>query len=176
MFQKFIPQWAIDYFKHLPEAVFANFRYGFPAKELRVIGVTGTDGKTTVVHMVYKILKDAGYKISMISTINAVIGGKSFDTGFHVTSPPVDHIQKYLKMAADNGDEFFVLEVTSHALDQFRVWGINFEVGIITNITHEHLDYHKTFENYLKAKAKLIKSVKWAILGRDDINFDRLKK
>lgn len=176
MFRKFIPQWVINYTKHLPEAIAANFEYGFPSKKLRVIGVTGTDGKTTVVNMVYKILKDAGRGVSMISTINAEIGMKSLDTGFHVTSPPASEIQRYLKMAVDNGDEFFVLEVTSHALSQFRVWGINFEVGIITNITHEHLDYHKTFENYLKTKAKLIKNVKWAVLGRDDTNFDRLKK
>lgn len=173
---KLFPQWVINYTKHLPEAILANFKYGFPSKELRVIGVTGTDGKTTVVNMVYKILKDAGYKVSMISTINAVIAGKSYDTGFHVTSPEADEVQKYLKLSADADDEFFVLEVTSHALSQFRVWGINFEVGIITNITHEHLDYHKTFENYLKTKSKLIKNVKWAILGRDDTNFDRLKK
>lgn len=176
MFRKFIPQWVIDYTKHLPEAILANFEYGFPSKKLRFIGVTGTDGKTTVVNMIYKILKDAGRRVSMVSTINAEIGMKSFDTGFHVTSPPASEIQRYLKMAADNDDEFFVLEVTSHALSQFRVWGINFEVGIITNITHEHLDYHKTFENYLKTKAKLIKNVKWAVLGRDDTNFDRLKK
>lgn len=173
---KLIPQWAINQFKHLPEAVLANLEYGFPSKKLRVIGVTGTDGKTTVVNMVYKILKDAGKKVSMISTINAVIAGKSYDTGFHVTSPEADEVQKYLKLSADADDEFFVLEVTSHALSQFRVWGINFEVGIITNITHEHLDYHKTFENYLTTKAKLIKNVKWAVLGRDDTNFDRLKK
>lgn len=176
MIRKLIPKFAINQFKHLPEAILANFEYGFPSKKLRVIGVGGTDGKTTVVNMVYKILKDAGYGVSMVSTINAEIGMKSFDTGFHVTSPPASEIQRYLKMAADNSDEFFVLEVTSHALSQFRVWGINFEVGIITNITHEHLDYHKTFENYLKTKAKLIKNVKWAVLGRDDTNFDRLKK
>lgn len=172
----FLPQWMINNFYHLPEAILANFEYGFPSKKLRVIGVTGTDGKTTVVNMVYRILKDAGKGVSMISTINAEIGTKRFDTGFHVTTPPESEIQRYLKMAADNGDEFFVLEVTSHALSQFRVWGMNFEVGIITNITHEHLDYHKTFENYLKIKAKLIKNVKWAVLGRDDTNFDRLKK
>lgn len=176
MLRKFIPQWVVNYTKHLPEAILANFKYGFPSKKLRVIGVTGTDGKTTVVNMVYKILKDAGRGVSMISTINAEIGIKSFDTGFHVTSPPASEIQRYLKMAADNGDEFYLLEVTSHALSQFRVWGINFEVGIITNITHEHLDYHKTFENYLKIKTKLVRNVKWAVLGRDDTNFDRLKK
>lgn len=153
----------------------ANIQYGFPSKKLRVIGVTGTDGKTTTVNIIYQILKDAGKKVSMISTINAVIGNKTYDTGFHVTSPASRDIQKFLKLSQQAGDEFVVLEVTSHALEQFRVWGINFEVGVITNITHEHLDYHGTFEKYLQAKAKLIKNAKYALLNRDDENFNRLK-
>lgn len=158
----------VNYGKHLPEAVAANLQYGFPGRKLRVIGVTGTDGKTTTVNMVYQILKEAGKKVSMISTINAVIAGKNYDTGFHVTSPKPPDIQKYLKMALDHGDEFMVLEVTSHALDQLRVWGVLFEIGVITNVTPEHLDYHKTFENYLKSKLKLIKNSKWAVVNHDD--------
>lgn len=174
--RKLIPHSVVNYGKHLPEAVVANFKQGFPSKKLKVIGVTGTDGKTTTVNMIYQVLKDAGKRVSMISTINATIAGKSFDTGFHVTSPEAADIQKYLNMAKDYGDEFMVLEVSSHALDQFRVWGVDFEVGVITNITPEHLDYHKTFANYLKAKAKLIQSATWAILKYEDQNYNHLKK
>ncbi|KKR81431.1 MAG: UDP-N-acetylmuramyl-tripeptide synthetase [Candidatus Daviesbacteria bacterium GW2011_GWA1_41_61] len=174
--RKLIPHSLVNYAKHLPEAVLANIKYGFPGRRLKVIGVTGTDGKTTTVNMIYKILHDAGKKASMISTINAVIAGKSYDTGFHVTSPHSSVIQKYFQQALKHGDEFMVLEVTSHALDQFRVWGVPFEIGVITNITHEHLDYHKTFENYFRAKAKLIQNVKFAVLNADDVNFSRLSE
>jgi len=151
-----MPQWLINYFWHLPMAILANVFYGFPARGLKVVGVTGTDGKTTTVNMIYQILKAAGKKVSMISTLNA--------TGFHVTSPDPFVIQKFVK---DHGSEYLVLEVTSHAIDQFRFWGIKFEVGVITNITHEHLDYHKTFENYLQTKLKLLKSVKFAVINQN---------
>lgn len=171
-----IPNSVVNFGKHLPEAILANFKFGFPGRKLKVIGVTGTDGKTTTVNMIYKILKDARFSVSMISTINAVIAGKSCDTGFHVTSPDPLDLQKFLKLTLEAGDQFMVLEVTSHALEQFRVWGIPFEIGVITNVTHEHLDYHGSFENYLQAKAKLVKNVKFAILNFDDPNFAKLKK
>lgn len=161
-----VPKWVINYGKHFPAAVLANVKYGFPGRKIRVIGVTGTDGKTTTVNMIYRILKDAGKKVSLVSTINAEIAGKSYDTGFHVTSPDPQMVQKFLRQAVDHGDEFLVLEVTSHALDQFRVWGIPFEVGVITNITREHLDYHKTLENYRRAKLRLIRGVKTAVVNQ----------
>lgn len=153
-----LPQGVINYFYHLPLAFLANIFYGFPTKKLTVIGVTGTDGKTTTVNMIYQILKNAGKKVSMISTINS--------PGFHVTSPDPFTIQKFAKKALATQDEYLVLEVTSHALDQFRFWGTKFDVGVITNITHEHLDYHKTFENYFKNKLKLIKNTKSAIVNQ----------
>lgn len=174
--RKFIPHSFVNLGKHLPEAVFANIKYGFPGRKIKVIGVTGTDGKTTTVNMIYQILKDAGKKVSMISTINAEIAGKSYDTGFHVTSPDRADVQKFLRQAVKNGDEFMVLEVTSHGLVQFRVWGIPFEIGVITNVTHEHLDYHGTYESYLNAKARLIKNVKYAVLNRDDSSYEKLKE
>lgn len=174
--RKLIPQPLINYGKHLPEALIANIKYGFPGRKLRVIGVTGTDGKTTTTNMIYQILKSAGKKVSMISTINASIAGKSYDIGFHVTSPKESDVQRYLKASLDNGDEFMVLEITSHALDQFRAWGVNFEIGVITNITHEHLDYHKTLGKYLLTKSKLIKNVKYAVLNLDDQSFEKLRK
>ena len=169
---KFLPQPIINIFYHLPLAILANIFYGFPTRRLKVgglkvIGVTGTDGKTTTTNMIYQILKSAGKKVSMISTINAVIGGKNYDTGFHVTSPDPFLVQQFARKALSNGDEYLVLEVTSHALDQHRFWGIKFDVGVITNITHEHLDYHRTFENYLNTKLKLIKDTKHAIVNNN---------
>jgi UDP-N-acetylmuramoyl-L-alanyl-D-glutamate--2,6-diaminopimelate ligase len=176
IFKKVIPQKIINNFKHKPLAVVANVKNLFPSRGLKVIGVTGTDGKTTTVNMIYKILKDAGKKVSMVSTINAVVGEKALDTGFHVTSPSPFMIQKILKEAKAAGSEYVVLEVTSHALDQHRFLGIKFDIGVITNITHEHLDYHKTFKNYLNTKAKLIKKVKIAVLNRDEDHFSQLAR
>ncbi|MDD5147122.1 MAG: UDP-N-acetylmuramoyl-L-alanyl-D-glutamate--2,6-diaminopimelate ligase [Candidatus Daviesbacteria bacterium] len=158
-------QALINIFYHLPKATLANVVYGFPTRRLKVIGITGTDGKSTTTNMVYQILKAAGKAVSMVSTINAVVGGKAYETGFHVTSPDPFTVQKFAKKALDNGDEFLVLEATSHALDQYRFWGIKFDVGVITNVTHEHLDYHKTFENYLKTKFKLLHDVKFAVIN-----------
>lgn len=162
-----IPQKIINILYHLPRAIMANLFFGFPTKKLKVIGITGTDGKTTTANMIYRILKDAGKKVSMISTINTVIAGKVYDTGFHVTSPDPFTIQKFAKDTARAGDEYLVLEVTSHAIDQYRVWGINFEVVVITNITHEHLDYHKTFENYFETKLRLVKEAKFAVINEN---------
>lgn len=152
-----LSQWLINNFYHLPKAILANIYYDFPTRGLKVIGVTGTDGKTTTTNMIYQILKSSGKKASMISTINA--------PGLHVTSPDPFLVQKFAKWSVDKKDEYLVLEVTSHALDQYRFWGIKFEVGVITNITHEHLDYHKNFENYFNTKLKLIINVKFAIVN-----------
>ncbi len=176
LIRKLIPQKTVNIFRHLPTAVLANLIYGFPSRKMTVIGVTGTDGKTTTVNMIYQILKAAGKKVSMVSTINAEIAGKSYDTGFHVTNPDPMMLQKFIKMAIEAGEEMLVLEVTSHGLDQYRAWGVRFDVGVITNITHEHLDYHKTWENYFQAKAKLIKLVKVAVLNRAEDHFSRLGK
>lgn len=161
----FLSQDFINKYYHLPKAILANILFGSPTRKLKVIGVTGTDGKTTTVNMIYQILKEDRKKVSMISTINAVIGGKDYDTGFHVTSPDPFLIQRFAKEAVKMGDKYLILEVTSHALDQFRFWGIKFEIGVITNITHEHLDYHKTFSSYLNTKLQLINGVKYAIVN-----------
>lgn len=152
-----LPQGVINNFYHLPKAVLANMVYGSPARGLKVIGVTGTDGKTTTVNMIYQILKLAGKKVSMVSTINA--------PGLHVTSPGPFTIQKFIKQAKEKGDEYLVLEVTSHALDQYRFWGIKFHVGVITNVTWEHLDYHKTYSNYFFTKLKLLKNAEYKIVN-----------
>lgn len=161
---------------HLFVAILANIIYGFPGRKLRVIGVTGTDGKTTTVYLIYHLLKTAGYKVAMVSSIGATINDKIYETGFHVTTPSSFSLQKFLRQAKKQGSEYFVLEVTSHALDQNRIWGIPFEIGLLTNITNEHLDYHKTYNEYLKTKAKLLLSAKTAIINRGDKSFQKISK
>lgn len=153
---------------HLLVAIIANIRFGFPSRKLTVIGVTGTDGKTTTTTLIYDILKAAEYKTSMITSVHAEIAGKTYDTGFHVTTPSPFFVQKYLREAVDHGDTHMVLEVTSHALSQYRVFGVRFAIGAITNVTHEHLDWHKTFLSYMKTKLSLLKKAHIAVVNRDE--------
>lgn len=156
-----------NYF-HLVTAIIANWYYRSPSKEVTVIGVTGTDGKTTTTSLIHHILEHAGKKSSMISTVFAKVGGKEFDTGFHVSTPHSFTVQRFLRQSVAGGDEYFVMETTSHALDQHRVAGVEYKVGVVTNITHEHLDYHKTFENYVQAKCKLLHQSHIRIVNRED--------
>lgn len=153
---------------HLFQAVLANLWYGFPSRKLKVIGVTGTDGKTTTTHLIAHILKMADKKVSFVSSV--------VTSGFHVTTPSSFALQKLLKKSAENNDEYFVLETTSHALDQNRVWGIKYEIGVVTNITHEHLDYHKTYEEYVKTKLKLLLNSKVAVINEDDESYKLLSQ
>jgi len=142
--------------------------FRFPANQLTVIGVTGTDGKTTTATLIYEILKKAGMKASIITSVHAVVAGKTYDTGFHVTTPNALYVQKYLREAVDHGDTHVVLEVTSHALDQYRVFGIPFRIGVVTNVTHEHLDWHKTYGIYLQTKMKLLRWSQSAVVNKDE--------
>lgn len=160
---------------HAGEAIGGNIIYGFPGKKLKIIGVTGTDGKTTTTSLIYHILRNAGKKVSMMSTVSARLAGTDYDTGFHVTTPGRHMVPKYLGMSVKNGDEYFVLEMTSHAIDQNRAYGIQFEAGLITNVTHEHLDYHKTYDNYVQAKTKLLLRSKIAIANHDDGSYPYIK-
>jgi UDP-N-acetylmuramoyl-L-alanyl-D-glutamate--2,6-diaminopimelate ligase len=156
--------------------------YGYPARKLTMIGVTGTDGKTTTVNLLYHILMASGVKAGMITTVNAVIGNQTLDTGYHVTTPEAPDVQRYLAQMVDCGITHAVLEVTSHGLAQKRVGSCDFDVGVITNITHEHLDYHGSFDAYRAAKAGLFLSLdeihnkktgsrRVAVLNRDDESF-----
>jgi len=155
-------QWSKNQY-HLITALLANIYYGFPSRKLTVIGITGTSGKSTTTHMIYDILKAAGYKASLLSTVKGVIGGKEYDTGFHVTTPDPHNLPKYLRQAVDHGDQYFVLETSSHALDQNRAAFVHFNVGVLTTLAHEHLDYHKTMANYGKAKFKLLHQADHAV-------------
>ncbi|PIS09156.1 UDP-N-acetylmuramoyl-L-alanyl-D-glutamate--2,6-diaminopimelate ligase [Candidatus Beckwithbacteria bacterium CG10_big_fil_rev_8_21_14_0_10_34_10] len=170
-----ISQKVINTFYHLPMAFLAALYYRFPGKKLKIIGVTGTDGKTTTSTLIYEILKKANYKTALITTVSAKIGDQNLSTGLHVTSPDPWKLQKILKLILNKGYEYLVLEVTSHGLDQYRFLGIDFKISVLTNVSHEHLDYHKTKENYLKAKAKLFKKSGFSVLNIDDQSFEDFK-
>ena len=161
---------------HLHQAIIANILYGFPSRGMTIIGVTGTDGKTTTANLIYHILRESGVKAAVISSVGAEIDGAKFDLEFHVTTPGRFAMQSYIKKAKKAGVKYIVLEVTSHALDQHRISGIHIDIGVITNVTREHLDYHKTWENYVHAKAKLLKAAKIAILNKDDRSYLQIKK
>ena len=176
-----VPYFRIDNPRKALAHLAAAF-YGNPARKLTMIGVTGTDGKTTTVNLIFNILLACGIRAGMISTVNAVIGDEMIDTGFHVTTPDANEIQSLLKKMVDSGITHVVLETTSHGLDQFRVDACEFDIAVITNITHEHLDYHGNYEGYLNAKFKLIDMLadtrekengnpRLAILNRDDISY-----
>ncbi|MCL5970757.1 MAG: Mur ligase family protein [Patescibacteria group bacterium] len=143
---------------------------------MKVVAVTGTDGKTTTVNLIYHILKESGAKTSMISSISAVIDNKVYDTGFHVTTPTSFALQKFLRKARKAKSEYFVLEVTSHAVDQHRIFGIPIKVAVLTNITNEHLDYHKTYDNYLKTKLRVLKKAEICVVNSDDNSYTLLSE
>ncbi|MEJ5199241.1 MAG: UDP-N-acetylmuramoyl-L-alanyl-D-glutamate--2,6-diaminopimelate ligase [Anaerolineae bacterium] len=155
--------------------------YGHPSRAMTLVGITGTDGKTTTANLLFSILRAAGRRAGLISTVNAVIGEQTYDTGLHTTTPDAPDIQRYLAAMRDAGAEIAVLETTSHGLAQHRVTGCAFDVAVITNITHEHLDAHGSFEAYRAAKALLFQSLatgprkpgvtRTAILNRDDGSF-----
>ena len=161
---------------HFFEAHAAAVYYRNPGAKLKIIGVTGTDGKTTTVHMIGHVLKSAGYRVAILSSIGATVSDEFVETGFHTTTPSSRYVQKFLRDCANKRVEYVVLEVTSHALDQHRVEGIKFAVGVLTNITHEHLDYHKNIKNYIKSKANLFKNTKINILNYDDASYNHIKR
>src|SRR5574341_1372696 len=159
--------------------------YDWPARKLTVIGVTGTDGKTTTTNLIYKILLAANLRAGMVSTVNAVVGDEVLDTGFHVTTPDAHDVQRYLARMVEAGLTHVVLETTSHGWAQYRVDACEFDVGVVTNITHEHLDQHGSYENYRAAKARLFESLertlpkpqgnpRLAVINRDDRSFEFL--
>jgi len=161
--------------------------YNWPARRLTVIGVTGTDGKTTTTNLIYQILLAAGFGAGMISTVNAVIGDEVLDTGFHVTTPDAHDVQFYLAKMVEAGLTHVVLETTSHGWEQHRVDACEFDIGVVTNITHEHLDQHGSYENYRAAKARLFSALettpekkqgnpRLAVINRDDQSFEFLNK
>ncbi len=157
---------------------------GHPGRQLRVIGVTGTDGKTTTTRLIAGILNSSGRRTGSVDSVGAFVGDVELDTGFHTTTPDAPQVQAYLRQMVTAGMQYAVLESTSHGLAQHRVTGSEYDVAVVTNITHEHLDYHKTYEAYREAKTSLFRSLttshrkpgiaKVAVLNRDDSSYDYL--
>ena len=148
--------------------------YGFPNKKLNIFGVTGTKGKTTTVYMIYEILKAAGKKVGMIGTIYTKYDDVQIDSSR--TTPESLDIYKTLKDMVDKGIENVVIEVSSHALELSRLEGLNFNISVFTNLSNEHLDFHETMDNYLKAKAKLFDMSDFAVINGDDLYYNQLSK
>ncbi|MGD2176530.1 MAG: UDP-N-acetylmuramoyl-L-alanyl-D-glutamate--2,6-diaminopimelate ligase, partial [Anaerolineae bacterium] len=159
--------------------------HDFPSRKMTLIGITGTDGKTTTVNLVYSILRAAGFNAGMLSTVSVRIGEEESDTGLHTTTPDPPEIQRYLSQMVQGGATHAVLEVTSHGLAQHRVAGCDFDVAVVTNVTHEHLDYHGSVEAYRQAKTRLFTTLstsfrkpgvsKVSVLNRDDDSFRYLR-
>ena len=153
------PDNPIRLFWHKLKGIVAAVKCGSPAKKMVCIGVTGTNGKTTTVHMIEHILRSSGKKVAMISTVEFRINGKAEPNRSKKTTMSPFLTQKFLKKCLKEGVEYMVIEASSHALHQHRLYGIPFSIAVMTNITHEHLDYHKTMEKYKDAKKILFENV-----------------
>ena len=147
----------IEPFGHLCEAVLLNILNGFPGRKLKIIGVTGTNGKTTTSFLIHRMMHEAGYKVGLMTTVAYGAGDNIKPQIEHMTTVSVPQLMKRLKQIRAGGAEWLVLETTSHGLGQNRVWGIPYSVAVLTNLTHEHLEYHGTFERYKQAKLKMFK-------------------
>ena len=152
---------------HFGKAALYGGLSGFPAKRMTVIGVTGTNGKTTTSFMIWKMLNTAGRKAGLMTTVGWGVD-EVHEQIEHMTTVDVKPLNERIKKIADAGAEYLVLELTSHALAQYRDLGIPIDVAVMTNVTHEHLDYHKTFENYRDAKRKLFKKARFGVINADD--------
>ncbi len=154
-------------------AIVASLRYGRPARDMRVIGITGTNGKTTTSFMVHKMLVEAGLDTGLMSTVAYGVNDDINPQNQHMTTMPAPLLNQQLDIMRQQGARWLVLETTSHALAQHRVWGIPYEIAVLTNITHEHLDYHGTFGKYLRAKRRLFElanrhGVRYGVVNAED--------
>ncbi len=149
----------------------ATHFYGDPTNKVDLVGVTGTNGKTTIATLLYNIFRQFGYKVGLLSTVCNYIDGEAIPTD-HTTPDPIT-LNQLLGRMADEGCKYVFMEVSSHAVAQKRIGGLKFAGGIFTNLTRDHLDYHKTFENYLKAKKAFFDSLPasaFALTNKDDKN------
>lgn len=154
----------------------AEIKYKFPAKKLHVTVITGTDGKTTSSTLLYHVLTTAHIRAGLLSTVAAYIGKEEIDTGFHVTSPQPADTQAFMRRMVDEGITHLVLEVTSHGSYQQRTWGIRPQLAGLTNIAHEHMDYHLTYDNYLEAKTDILNQAPTVVLNEDDASYLKVRK
>ncbi len=144
---------------HYAESIAYSAKYKFPGRGMHFIGVTGTNGKTTTTNMIFAIMREAGYKVALFSSTSYGYLDDIRDEATHMTTVPSPILQQRLREFADKGAEWVVIEMSSHALAQSRGWGLPFEIGVMTNVTHEHLDYHGSMERYRDDKRKLFQLV-----------------
>lgn len=156
---------------HYALGVLSSAFYGHPSGELNLVGITGTNGKTTTVTLLHRLFSHLGYKCGLISTIVNLVGETEYPAT-HTTPDPAE-LNRLLRIMADEGCEFCFMEVSSHSIDQQRIAGLKFRGGIFSNITHDHLDYHKTFAEYLKCKKRFFDNLPkeaFALTNADDKN------
>lgn len=171
---------TIEPWGHTLEAMLWSARYGFPARKLNVIGVTGTNGKTTTSFMIHRMLTEAGYTVGLLTTVANGVGNDITPQVHHMTTVSAPLLNRRLRDFARQKVDWVVLETTSHALAQGRVWGVPYQIAVLTNITHEHLDYHGTFERYVDAKRKLFVQANrhehgYGVINADDPSCSRVK-
>jgi len=182
LIKKIIPKSLFNLY-HFTISFLSALFFGFPSKKIKVIGITGTDGKTTTTEMIAKILEEAGYKVGLLNSVRFKIGQKEQINTLRMTMPGRGFIQKFLKEAQKEGCEFAVIEVSSEGIKQYRHKFINFKVTVLTNLSPEHIESHGSFEKYREAKGKLFESTKEVhVLNGDDkeiqyfLNFPAKKK
>lgn len=163
---KIFPQVLKNWY-HFANALLANIIYGFPSRKMTVIGVTGTNGKTTTTQMIGAILREAKYKTAVASTIDFWINDTHMVNASKFTTGNTWQLQRFLRQAHQAGCEYMVLETSSHALHQYRAWGVRYDIAVLTNVTREHLDYHKTITRYRAAKKLLFRHVAKAVINAD---------
>lgn len=153
-----------------------NF-YGDPTKNIKVIGITGTNGKTSSAYFLYNILKESGKRVGLISTVECLIngdridvggGGETLDIASAMTTPDPEFLYKFFSLMRDCNTEYIIMEASSHALELSKLYPIHFEIGIFTNLSREHLDFHKSLDNYFLSKLKLFYNCKYALINADD--------
>ena len=178
LFKRFIPSFLLSWY-HFVLAFIGALVYQFPSKKMKVIGVTGTNGKSTVVELSSKILIEAGHKVAFLSSIKFKIGPKEWPNDLKMTMPGRFKLQKFLRQAVNKGCQYLVLEVTSEGIKQYRHKFIYFDVAVFTNLSPEHIEAHGSFEKYREAKKELFRATKRNhIVNLDDKNaeyFLRLK-
>ncbi|HEY5549851.1 MAG TPA: UDP-N-acetylmuramoyl-L-alanyl-D-glutamate--2,6-diaminopimelate ligase [Candidatus Saccharimonadales bacterium] len=174
---------VIEPYGHLLEAILFNLLNGFPARGMKVIGVTGTNGKTSTCFLIQRMMVEAGLQTGLMTTVGWGVGKDINPQIHHMTNVAVPELMQRLKEIKKRGAEWLVLETTSHALAQNRLWGIPFHVAVMTNVTHEHLDYHETFERYRQAKLKLFrltnrlqKGLRAGVINADDASAELFAK
>lgn len=165
------------YFVHLPKAVLANFVFGFPSKKIKIIGVAGTKGKSTTAYLISQLLEALGQKTALISTTSVKIGEEEKLNPYKMTSVGAWDLQAFLKEAVLKGCDFAILETSSHALKQFRTWGVDFNLAVLTNMMPDHQEYHKSIEDYSLSHLKMIsQKTRALVLNYDDPNLQPFRE